>query len=218
MIVLPVTFLTTKDVRSLTYTPESMFSFKSKLVLGSLDNKSRISVIGEGFVIHLICKLFMQKYFSHAAGVFVYGDPSGNSEDTRSEKGQNDYRIILTSLAALRPQSRVHRKAPSVAMRGNFINAIFEHEFDGISININEKCVNSISDFSYLKEDSDGTKYKQKVKDDETKVTYEKYGHCSDAFDYMITVAFAESYAKFQSGGSLKSLNFGKNAVSKNRY
>lgn len=165
-----------------------------------------------------ICKLFMQKYFSHAAGVFVYGDPSGNSEDTRSEKGQNDYRIILTSLAALRPQSRVHRKAPSVAMRGNFINAIFEHEFDGISININEKCVNSISDFSYLKEDSDGTKYKQKVKDDETKVTYEKYGHCSDAFDYMITVAFAESYAKFQSGGSLKSLNFGKNAVSKNRY
>ena len=36
-------FFTTKEVRSFTYTPESMFSFSSRLFLGSLDSRSRIS-------------------------------------------------------------------------------------------------------------------------------------------------------------------------------
>lgn len=165
-----------------------------------------------------ICKLFLQRYFAHAAGLFVYGDPAGNSEDTRSEKGFNDYRIILTQLVKLRPSLRIAKKAPAVAMRANFINNILSHEFEGISLIIDERCVNTISDFSYLKEASDGTKHKEKVKDEETGVTYEKYGHMTDSFDYFVTIAFANEYAKFQAGGSIKMPNFGKNAISKNRY
>ena len=164
-----------------------------------------------------ICKLFLAKYFAHKAGLFVYGDPAGRSEDTRSEVGQNDYRIISTQLAALKPQLRIATKAPAVVMRGNWINAIFQKEEGGLSITIGENCTNTIADFSYLKEASDGTKHKEKVKDSETNVSYEKYGHMTDSVDYFLTMAFANDYAKFQSGGSNKSINFGK-PISKNGY
>ena len=164
-----------------------------------------------------VCKLFMQKYFAHKGGLFVYGDPAGKSADTRSEQGQNDFRIIQTELAAMRPQMRVHSKAPSVAMRGNWINAILSHQEGDIQIIINDSCSNTISDFSYVKEASDGTKHKEKTRDAETKVTYEKYGHMSDCADYMLTYAFANEYDLFQRGG-ISNISFGKNKKSKNSY
>ena len=164
-----------------------------------------------------ICKLFKQRYFAHSAGLFVYGDPAGRHEDTRTESGQNDFRIIQSSLQELRPQMRIVTKAPAVAMRGNWINAILHHNESDIQLMIDERCTNTISDFSYLKEASDGTKHKEKVKDEETKVTYEKYGHMTDAFDYFITVAFASDYEKFQRGGFNKLPNFGR-TTSKNSY
>lgn len=164
-----------------------------------------------------VCKLFLQKYFAHKAGLFVYGDPSGKSEDTRSEKGQNDFRIIGQELAALKPSFRLHTKAPAVAMRGNWINQILGFNEGGISIMISDKCTETIADFSYLKEDSDGTKHKEKVKDVETGVTHEKYGHFSDCADYMITYAFASEYENFQRGGSQKIPTFGKR-IAKNSY
>lgn len=165
-----------------------------------------------------ICKLIMAKYFAHKAGVFIYGDPAGKSEDTRSEVGFNDYRIIITQLATLKPSLRVATKAPAIVMRGNWINAIFQKNEGNISILIDEKCKETIADLSYLKEASDGTKHKEKVKDEETKVTYEKYGHMSDAIDYFLTMCFANEYANFQSGGSIKYPNFGKSIKSKNGY
>jgi PBSX family phage terminase large subunit len=162
-------------------------------------------------------KLFLQKYFAHKGGLFVYGDPSGKSADTRSEQGQNDFRIIMTELSNLRPNLRVHSKAPAVAMRGNWINSILGFEEGGIKLSIDENCGQTISDFSYLKEASDGTKHKEKVKDSETNVTYEKYGHFSDCADYMLTFAFNSEYDKFQRGG-ITNISFGKNRNSKNSY
>ena len=147
----------------------------------------------------------------------MYGDPSGKSADTRSEQGQNDFRIIMTELSNLRPNLRVHSKAPAVAMRGNWINSILGFEEGGIKLSIDENCGQTISDFSYLKEASDGTKHKEKVKDSETNVTYEKYGHFSDCADYMLTFAFNSEYDKFQRGG-ITNISFGKNRNSKNSY
>ena len=157
-----------------------------------------------------VCRLFLKKYFAHKGGLIVYGDPAGKSEDTRSEKGQNDFRIIGQELAVLHPTFRVHSKAPAVAMRGNWINAILASNEGGISVIFGDHCTHSIADMSYLKEASDGTKHKEKVKDKETGVSYEKYGHMSDCFEYLLTYAFASDYEAFQRGGITRVPTFGK--------
>jgi phage terminase large subunit len=148
-----------------------------------------------------VCKEFTRKYMSHAAGLFVYGDPNGKREDTRSEQGHNDFKIIMDDLAKYHPSKRVDEKAPFVVMRGNFINTILQQNFEGIHILINENCQHTIDDYSYLKEASDGTKHKEKAKDPSTQIVYEKWGHTSDANDYFLCRVFADEYALYQNGG-----------------
>lgn len=165
-----------------------------------------------------VCNAFKAKYPKHNAGMFIYGDPSGMKEDTRSEKGYNDYFIILKELQEYKPSIRVQKQAPPVVMRANFINTIFENGYNGIEITIDKNCHKTINDYSYLKEDSDGTKLKEKQKDPSTGVTSEKYGHTSDANDYFICTAFAADFAKYQNGDVSTGVAYGKNKVSKNTY
>jgi hypothetical protein len=149
-------------------------------------------------------KRFIDKYRGHEAEIFVYGDPAGNHEDTRSEKGHNDYSIILSELrkAGFRVSSRVENKAPSVSMRGLFINEIFSKNYEGITIEIDKLCKNTVADYLYLKKAADGTKEKKKVQDPKTKVSYEKHGHCSDANDYFLCKYFYNEYLKFSKRSS----------------
>lgn len=163
------------------------------------------------------CREFIRLYQGHNAGVFIYGDPSGKQEDTRTEKGSNDYMIIQKLLKDFKPSLRVGRLAPPVVMRGNFINTIFEKGYEDITITISPKCKNSINDYTYLKEASDGTKAKEKVKNEDTKITYEKYGHTSDANDYFICEAFASEFGRYQKGGGVSKAAMGNN-VSKYSY
>lgn len=163
------------------------------------------------------CNEVKRKYPAHSAGMFVYGDPSGKKEDTRTERGFNDFTIIMNELAKYRPSLRVLTKAPSVAMRGNFINTCLETGYEGIEITIGINCTKTIDDYLYLKEDSDGTKLKEKSKDVSTGVTYEKYGHTSDADDYFFCYVYANDFSKYQRGGVITLPTYGRN-VSKNSY
>jgi PBSX family phage terminase large subunit len=144
------------------------------------------------------CREFVYRYPSHNSGLFIYGDPSGKTQDTRSEKGWNDYRIIEQELEKYHPSTRVASMHPPIVMRGNFINTIFESGFNGIEIFVSETCPNLINDLMFLKEASDGTTFKEKVSKDG--VTYEKYGHTSDSLAYMICEAFETDFDKFQNG------------------
>jgi len=141
----------------------------------------------------------------HKAGLIITGDPAGKSEDTRSEKGQNDYTILMRELADFKPILKVDSKAPPVVMRVNWINTIHERTntpdpYQLIEVYFNETCVNGINDYTYLKEASDGTKLKEKVTDPESKASYEKYGHCSDADDYFLCLAFSKEFAEYMNG------------------
>ncbi|MEO6901564.1 MAG: PBSX family phage terminase large subunit [Bacteroidia bacterium] len=156
------------------------------------------------------CTEIKRRYFMHEGGVFIYGDPSGKNEDTRTEKGWNDFKIISTELSVFRPVERVARMHPPVAMRGNFINEIFENTYDGISINIYEGSVYLKNDFLFGKEASDGTKDKTKVKDKVKDITYEKYHHHSDSADYLICMMFAESFGKYQNGNVVFNRSIGR--------
>lgn len=144
------------------------------------------------------CKEFSRKYPSHTAGVFVYGDPAGKHEDTRSEKGFNDYSIIRTELDKYNPVMRVASKAPPVHIRGQFINSVFEFNFDELEFYIREDSTYVKNDFLFGKEASDGSKLKEKVKTDG--VQHEKYHHFSDGFDYLVCEAFGSSFEKYQRG------------------
>jgi len=141
---------------------------------------------------------FIRLFASHKSGLFIYGDPSGRNRSTRQEEGKNDYTIILEELKRFHPSLRVGFSHPSVSMRGNFINSIFESNVQGIEIWINPKCNKTVQDFMYTRQNADGSKYKEKVKDPKTKVYYEKYAHINDGVDYFICEAFKKEYDKYQ--------------------
>lgn len=164
-----------------------------------------------------VCREFERRYPGHTAGLFVYGDPSGMQEDTRTEKGYNDFVIIQRKLAKYRPSLRVSKAAPPVVMRGNWINSIFAHNTGGLTVIIGDNCGKSISDLMYLKEASDGTKAKTKEKDPDTKVSYERYGHCSDSMDYLLCYAYLADFTLYQKGGVPTKISVGQNPTSKHR-
>jgi hypothetical protein len=149
-----------------------------------------------------VCREFIYRYNLHNTGLFIYGDPSGRNEDTRSEKGHNDYSVIEDELAKFNPILRVASSHPPVHMRGMFINAIFEHNFSSLFIFINEKSVYLKQDLLFGKEASDGAKFKEKAKIDG--VTAEKYHHFSDGMDYLICEAWSEYFDTYQNGDMSK--------------
>lgn len=178
------------------------------LIVAQIKDKTRLEIVKEYCLPHprntteALCKAFARDFQGHQAGLFVYGDPSGKAQDTRMERGHNDYTIIRAALKDFHPVMRVEQKAPAVVMRANFINKILESSLYDISICIDESCSSTIADLSYLKEAADGTKAKTKEK--KNGISYEKYGHCSDALDYLITTAFKEQYLKYLRGGTEK--------------
>lgn len=149
------------------------------------------------------CDTVIRKYHNHQAGVWIFGDPSGQNEDTRSKNKMNDYKIILPKFKRAGMGGvafKVSKKAPYVIPRINFINGIFEISMYGITIKIHPRCKNLIADLMYLKEDTDGKKLKEKVKDEQTGKSYEKYGHTSDSLDYMVCRVFLKFFKMFTLG------------------
>lgn len=160
-----------------------------------------------------VCAEFRRKYFNekgHTAGLFVYGDPAGKHEDTRNERGYNDFTIIQHELKEMHPTMRVASKAPHVKSRGDFINSILSSEYDGISIAIDSTCRRSIDDFSYLKQDANGDKLKEKAKDEKSGIVFEKYGHTSDSADYFLTSVFSSEFNYFINGKTTFKPVYGK--------
>jgi hypothetical protein len=87
---------------------------------------------------------------------------------------------------------------PSLPKRRDFINLLFEEKTGPGSIPIrivlNESCKKTIADFMYVKQDKDGLKDKHIVTDPDTGDKYQKYGHCTDASDYLIVELFKNFY------------------------
>jgi hypothetical protein len=164
-----------------------------------------------------VCKEFIDRYGSHEAGVFVYGDPAGKHEDTRTERGSNDYTIIMRELRQFHPSQRVASVAPNVVMRGKFFNQVFQTGYEGLEILIAAKCKDTIDDYLYLLEAPEGGKAKVKTKDAKTGVSFEKHGHTSDANDYLICFAYNAEFSHYQKSRAVpQKLSMGKGG-SRNR-
>ena len=154
---------------------------------------------------------FINRYRNHRAGLFIYGDRTSKREDTKLEKGENFFTLVSKYLAQFKPSLRLPSKNPPVAMRGNFINEIFAFNTEGIELYFSSRCKNTIQDYQYLKEASDGTKLKEKEKNSRTGVVFEKYGHTSDANDYFICEVFKHEFNYFISGARKPVFKVGDN-------
>jgi phage terminase large subunit len=147
---------------------------------------------------------FARRYKGHLAGVRVYGDPAGRAEDTRSEKGHNDFTVIMSELKDFRNVIKcVKKSAPKVGERGEFVNAVFNNEIPSLAFYISKTCTETLNDYMYIKETT-GTKgrivkLKEKVKING--VMCEKYGHTSDANDYFLTTLFETEFKSYIKGG-----------------
>lgn len=163
-----------------------------------------------------VCREFKKRY-PNVNGLFIYGDRTSVKEDTKLEKGENFFTLIMQNLKEYHPKLRLMSSNPSVVMSGLFINKIYAENFLGLNILINHKCKKSINDYNYAVEDSDGTLKKKKVINKETKVSYEEFGHVSDTKRYIITTAFQAEYNEFLRGGKKTETRIGR-ASSKSGY
>lgn len=134
--------------------------------------------------------------------VFVYGDPSASSKSTVDVNNSSFFTkfIMQVESAGYRVRNKVGKSAPEVALSAAFINEIYEHNLFGYSIAISNKCAISIEDYYSVKEDKEGKMAKERVKDVSTGITYERYGHFSDAKRYFIIELLREEYQKYKRG------------------
>lgn len=146
-----------------------------------------------------VCDEIEMTYRNHTSGMFIYGDATAKKADTKLEHGHNFYTLVMRYLSRFNPINRVAKSNPSVVMRGQWINHLFQS--GSIRVVISENCIKTIADFVSLKEAPDGTKLKETDVDERTKARFQKYGHFSDLFDYLICSAFEKDYKEFAGKG-----------------
>lgn len=120
--------------------------------------------------------------------VFIYGDASGRN----SIPGLgmlNNYKIIKDKLYKYihNDSMRVPMANPAISKRRDLMNRILEDKIPTIELLIDERCVNTVKDFNFVKRDVDGGKFKQKEKDKITGKQFESLGHTSDTIEYLIS-------------------------------
>jgi phage terminase large subunit len=165
-----------------------------------------------------VCAEFRKRYpHERVKGLFLYGDRTSWKEDTKKEKGENFFTDIVAQLADYKPQLRLQSVNPSVVQSGSFINEIYARNEGGLEIIIGVNCKKSTNDYQYALEDSDGTLKKTKKTHPVTKVSYEEFGHPSDAKRYLITTAFNLEYQNYLRGGKSAFIRTGK-SIRKNNY
>lgn len=143
-----------------------------------------------------LCEGFLMEYGDKIANVFIYGDASGNKRDTRA--AQSDYDIAAQVLRAKFSSRsyRVQKSNPEIRKRVLFLCYIFEGRMPGVQIVIDKRCYNLINDLLYIKSDANGAKVKERAT--ENKVSFEKYGHTSDALEYLVTTVCAKQFQSFE--------------------
>lgn len=141
-----------------------------------------------------LCDEIVRRYNRHLpVGCFIYGDASGKMTSTRSNI--NDYDIIQEILRSYisNYSMRVPKANPQIKIRRNFINKVFYGSYN-IEIRINEKCKALITDLQSVLESEEGGVTKQMGRNYTSGIVYEKYGHASDCFSYLLCEAFRNYY------------------------
>lgn len=165
-----------------------------------------------------VCSEFIARYpVARVPKLFIYGDRTSIKESTTKEKGENFFTEIKGHLRDYNPVLRMQSVNPSVLLSGAFVNECYAGRVPEIVVEIGDNCKKSIYDYRYALEDSDGSLKKSKKTNPVTKVSFEEFGHPSDAKRYFFVMAFGEYYERYRRGGKAQKITLGKN-VSKNSF
>jgi hypothetical protein len=135
-------------------------------------------------------------------GLKYYGDASG-ANNIPVKAYRNYFKVVEAELynyisqdsKCLLKQNPRHKTVFRGSLgRRDFMNKALRGGYD-VDINIDPGCKHLIADMQYIKEDKNGAKRKDKVT--ENGVSFEKYGHHSDALDGLVCYEFGH-YAKKQ--------------------
>lgn len=176
--------------------------------MSPVDNKMQVRVIDELCLGHplnktrYVCEKFLNHptYKDHKAGIFYYGDATSIKNNTMTvEEIRHDYDIIESVLRVKlhRGSARLYRTNPAVLRRRDFVIDILQGNTP-IELFVNRTCKNMINDFLYLKEGADGKKFKETEEDEITGAKYQRYGHTSDALEYLLCRAFEKIFLQYE--------------------
>lgn len=194
------------------YLPVGIFQIDGKIIR-MIDE---ITGVSPNNTVKWVCGEIKKKYYQHRAGMFIYGDATSRKSDVKLEKGYNFFYLIQNELAQFTPQLRVPQANPSVVTRGMFINEVLRSRFGDISVKIGEHCKKMLNDILNIKEAEDGSKSKEMDVNPTSKVRFQKYGHFTDLFDYLICEAFRTDFLTFQRGDmSMINRSFGRESNNK---
>lgn len=131
--------------------------------------------------------------------LYLHGDASTRAANTIDDEKRSWLDLFIFTLEGngIEVEDCVGNKNPSVAMTGEFINAIFEGNVPGYEITIGKDCSNSIEDYLSVQKDANGAILKTKIKNKTTNQTYEEHGHLSDTFRYVVHDLLREEFTLF---------------------
>ena len=141
-----------------------------------------VQVLGEIVIRHsttkAACEEFLKRYPKHSAGVWIYGDASGNQQQTT---GATDYDMIREHFAAqsgMKVDYRVPKANPSVRERINLTNRQLKSASGKIGLLMDPQCKELIKDLEQVCFKADSN---QIDKDRDRMRT-----HLSDALGYVL--------------------------------
>lgn len=135
-----------------------------------------------------VCNEIIFDYAGKVSQIYYYGDASGKNRTTSTtdKSIRHNYDVIESFLADFiyDDSKRVPRSNPPISGRRLLMNRIFSGNSD-VSIQIDSSCEHMINDINFGKEGPNGEFLKEKVRDAQKGITYEKYGHHSDCLIYI---------------------------------
>lgn len=155
------------------------------------------------------CNEFISRYKNHLSGLFIYGDATSKKQDTKLEKGENFYTLILEYLNQFKPQLRLLSVNPNIVMSKLFVDGILNEDMDFRITIDSDRCKKAIHDYEYCMEAADGTTDKKMITNKLTGVRYQQYGHFSDTLRYFITTILKNEYQVFLQGGKKRIAKIG---------
>ncbi|MBO4549765.1 MAG: PBSX family phage terminase large subunit, partial [Bacteroidaceae bacterium] len=131
--------------------------------------------------------------------LYLHGDASTKSANNIDDEKRSFHDLFISTLneKGIEVEDVVASTNPSVAMSGEFINAVFEGSIPGLSITIGEDCRVSMEDYQSVQKDANGGILKTRVKNKTTMQTYEEHGHFSDTFRYVVCDLMKDEFIAF---------------------
>jgi hypothetical protein len=130
--------------------------------------------------------------------VYLYGDATTRAGNTIDKDKKSFYDLFTEAIAKeYKVIDRMPRSNPSVSSSGEFINALYDN-WQGWSIQIDERCKESQNDYIETKVDKDGGVLKTRVTDKANGISYEKNGHISDTKRYVIVEALFREFEAYK--------------------